>query len=188
MGSWVGAIILRLHFFSLAFEVSLSNFVSQELRDSSQRLFNGFSTNDRIPSELEQPLEGSIPESVACVCVLRWGWGWGWVWERNSHLSDIRLVSNTRPGKSRAPKARAARGVWGHAPPENFEIQRFRTALLSVFRGIFLQKSQSLSRLEFQFFLLSDTGATMLYYKNKLNPREQPTFMAFILQIDVFQL
>ena len=44
-----------------------------------------------MPSELEQPLEGSIPETVVCVCVS----GWGGVWERNSHLSDIRLVSNT---------------------------------------------------------------------------------------------
>ena len=25
-------------------------------------------------------------------------------------------------GGTRAPEARAARGVWGHAPPENFEI------------------------------------------------------------------
>ena len=25
-------------------------------------------------------------------------------------------------GGARAPEARTARGVWGHAPPENFEI------------------------------------------------------------------
>ena len=54
----------------------------------------------------------------------------------------------TRRDKFRAPKARAARQVWGHAPPEHFEIWRFRNALLSIFRGIFPQKSQSWAKIK----------------------------------------
>ena len=68
-----------------------------------------------ISSELEQPLEGSIPETVVCVCVS----GWGGVWERNSHLSDIRLVSNTVDIGVRA------RGARGAAAPPNFGQLRF---------------------------------------------------------------
>ena len=36
--------------------------------------------------------------------------------------SQCRCKGNITGGGTRAPEARAARGVWGHAPPENFEI------------------------------------------------------------------
>ena len=38
------------------------------------------------------------------------------------HSSQCRSKGNISGGGTRAPEARAARGVWGHAPPENFEI------------------------------------------------------------------
>ena len=37
----------------------------------------------------------------------------------------------------RAPKARAARGVWGHAPPENFYFWGLGNAIPKVFKGEF---------------------------------------------------
>ena len=47
--------------------------------------------------------------------------------------------------------ARVAWGVWEHAPPPppgNSEIWRLKNALLSIFRGIFLQKSQSWAKMK----------------------------------------
>ena len=41
-------------------------------------------------------------------------------------------------GGTSAPEARAARGVWGHAPPENFEIYRLGNAISSVLQGLFV--------------------------------------------------
>ena len=35
---------------------------------------------------------------------------------------QCRSKGNISGGGTRAPEARVARGVWGHAPPENFEI------------------------------------------------------------------
>ena len=35
---------------------------------------------------------------------------------------QCRSKRNISGGGTRAPEARAARGVWEHAPPENFEI------------------------------------------------------------------
>ena len=35
-------------------------------------------------------------------------------------------------GGTRAPEARAARGLWGHAPPENFESLRLGNAISSI--------------------------------------------------------
>ena len=43
--------------------------------------------------------------------------------------------------------------VWGACPLRKFEIYRLRNALVSIFRGIFLQKSQSWVSVEFHFFI-----------------------------------
>ena len=52
------------------------------------------------------------------------------------------------------PKTGGARGVWGHAPPpDNFQIQRLRNAVVSIFVGIFLQKSQSWASVKVHFFI-----------------------------------
>ena len=75
---------------------------------------------------------------------------------RVSDLDFLRIILfsgpwpdfGTRRGKFRAPKARAARWVWRHASPENFEIWRLRNALLSIFGGIFHQKSQSWAKIK----------------------------------------
>ena len=40
-------------------------------------------------------------------------------------------------GVTRAPEARAARGYWGHAPPEKLEIQRLGNAISSVLQELF---------------------------------------------------
>ena len=76
-----------------------------------------------------------------------------------ANLSLIRFPGpqpdfRTRLGKFRAPKARAAKGVWGHAPPEMFEIQRLRNGILTnkIFLGIissikrFLKKKKKKSQ------------------------------------------
>ena len=41
-------------------------------------------------------------------------------------------------GGTQALEARAARGVWGHAPPENFEIKRLGNAISSVLQELFV--------------------------------------------------
>ena len=41
-------------------------------------------------------------------------------------------------GDTRAPEARAARGVWGHAPPEKFEIYTLGNAISSVLQELFV--------------------------------------------------
>ena len=41
-------------------------------------------------------------------------------------------------GGTRAPVARSAWGVWGHAPPGNFGIKRLRNAISSVLQGLFV--------------------------------------------------
>ena len=54
---------------------------------------------------------------------------------------------------SSAKGAGAARGIWGNAPPPQ-KILRSRgaeNALLSIFRGIFRQKSQSWASIEVRF-------------------------------------
>ena len=48
---------------------------------------------------------------------------------------------------------RAARGVWGHAPPENLEIYKLINALVSISHGIFLQKSQFWASVEVHFLI-----------------------------------
>ena len=50
----------------------------------------------------------------------------------------IRSKGNISGGGTRAPEARAARGVWGLAPPENFEIWRLGNAISSVLQELFV--------------------------------------------------
>ena len=44
-------------------------------------------------------------------------------------------------------------GSGGMRPPENFEIERLKNALVSIFRRIFLQKSESWASVEVHFFI-----------------------------------
>ena len=37
-------------------------------------------------------------------------------------MRQCRSKGNISGGGTRVPESRACRGVWGHAPPENFEI------------------------------------------------------------------
>ena len=57
----------------------------------------------------------------------------------------------------RAVKGPTSRGVWGHAPPENFEILVLWNAISSVLRGQILSKMFSKSILLFMLIL---TGVT----------------------------
>ena len=54
----------------------------------------------------------------------------------NSAVARVILVGGGGGG-TRAPEARAARGVWGHAPPKNFEIKRLGNAISSVLQELF---------------------------------------------------
>ena len=51
---------------------------------------------------------------------------------------QCRSKGNISGGATRSPEARAARGVWGYAPPENFEIQRLGNAISSVLQELFV--------------------------------------------------
>ena len=42
-------------------------------------------------------------------------------------------------GWKRAPEARVCRGVWGHPPPENFEIYSLGNRVYSILREILLE-------------------------------------------------
>ena len=44
-------------------------------------------------------------------------------------------------------------GSGGMPPAENFETKRLRNALVNIFPGIFLQKSQSRASVEVHFFI-----------------------------------
>ena len=56
---------------------------------------------------------------------------------KQQHL-QCRSKGNISGGGTRALEARAARGVWGHAPPENFEIKRLGNAISSVLQELFV--------------------------------------------------
>ena len=50
----------------------------------------------------------------------------------------MRFLRCTHNAEFGAPKAPQTRGVWGHAPPENFEIKSLRNANTNYFRGTLL--------------------------------------------------
>ena len=59
-------------------------------------------------------------------------------WAIKCSLIQCRRKGNISGGGTRALEARAARGVWGHAPPENFEIKRLGNAISSVLHELFV--------------------------------------------------
>ena len=52
---------------------------------------------------------------------------------------------------SSAKGAGAARGIWGNAPQKILRSRGAENALVSIFRGIFRQKSQSWASIEVRF-------------------------------------
>ena len=66
------------------------------------------------------------------------------------------LITDESGGHWRGQPLHCSRGVWGHAPPENFEILVLWNAISSVLRGQILSKMFSLNQLSFLcLFLLA---------------------------------